>query len=562
MSWRLRPTKPNMERLAKKSLAKVVMAIAIRLASGSRGLRVRRPILPAIIAVALAGTVGACVTTVRYESVPLAVPGLVRSPVKAHLMDGSTIVFSEGVRVGSDRVTGAGARYDIRLNPVAPVTGVALDSVLAMESFRTEVDDTRSAVYGLGGTYAYSAAVVAGMVAIFGSCPTVYSGSDGVELLEAEAFSYSIVPLFESRDVDRLGVGVDEEGDVRLEVRNEALETHYINHLELIEVAHEPVGRVVPDPEGRPLVLSAPLPMQRATDRDGRDVTQLLSSPDDLVYGSSASRIEEAIGSDSGALEDHINLDVRVPAGADRIGLHLRMRNSLLATVLFYDLMLGDRGPRALDWLGEDLGQIGPAVELGQWVTDNLGMRVSVLEEGEWREVASIADKGPLAWDDVAVVVPMDRDRSGASVRIRLAFPADHWRIDHVTPFESAQSVEGRVIPLSTVEAPDGTQRADALQDLASADDSYLVTGPGDSFDAVFRPDAGRAGPGAERERTFLLASQGYYIEWIRQSWLANGRETEPFEPGPEALVEALRRWQAVRDTMEEQFYANRIPVR
>ena len=76
-------------------------------------------------------------------------------------------------------------------------------------------------------------------------------------MLEAEAFSYSIAPMFESRDVDRLAVGVDDQGEVRLEVRNEALETHYINHFELIEVGHASHEQVVRIPREGPSGLEA-----------------------------------------------------------------------------------------------------------------------------------------------------------------------------------------------------------------------------------------------------------------------------------------------------------------
>ena len=529
----------------------------------------RGPMVAAAVMVALAA-VGAChryepgpghVTNVRFESVPLT-PQVVRSPVKAHLMDGSTILFSDGVTLDDSLVTGAGMRYDIQLNPVGAVPGVALDSVVAMESFRTEQDLGRTILYGVPGYFLYGGASTALAVAIFGSCPTVYSEDAGVEVLEAEAFSYSIAPMFEARDVDRLAVGADDRGEVRLEVRNEALETHYINHLELIEVSHPPGERVVPDPEGRPVGLGRPLELRRAADRDGRDVTALLSGRDDVLFTSSVSRIDAAIASGAGEVEDHIELEVPVPSGTTQVGLHLRLRNSLLATVLFYDMMLGDRGARALDWLGRDLGEIGPAAELGQWAADNLGMRVSVLEGGAWREVARIRDKGPLAWDDVAVVVPVSPASSEMSVTIRLAFPADHWRIDHVAPFETARYAEGRVVPLSMIRALDGSEQADMLGNVASSDDSYLATTPGHAFEVVFSPGLSARQDGADGGRTFFLASQGYYIEWIRQSWLTNGRETEPFQPGPEALVEALRRWRAARETMEEQFYATRIPVR
>ena len=532
-----------------------------------------RPVLAAIGAMVLTGGMVTCtVTTLRIETVSPSAAQLVSSPVKAHLRDGSTIMFPNGAFVGDNRVAGTGMRYDIGLTPVNPGStyiAVPLDSVLAMESFRTETDAARTFNYMLGGTAGWLATLI-GACGIaeaiepktcFGSCPTVYSDSAGVKLLEAEAFSYSIVPMFEARDIDRLAAGVNERGEVRLEIRNEALETHYINHLELIEVEHAPGEVVVPDESGHPLALGRPIRGHRATDRDGRNATGVLAERDGLVYASSPSRIDAAIASDGEDVEDHIELTVPVSAGTSRIGLHLRMRNSLLATVLFYEMMLGDRGSRALDWLGQDLGDIGPAVELGQWAADNLGMRVSVLDGDTWREVARIADQGPLAWNDVAVVVPVI---SGATstARIRLSFPADHWRIDHVTPFAAARSTKTRVIPLSATIALDGTHQPAFLSELAWPDESYLVTSPGQGFEAVFRPGPGRRDIEPDRERTFLIAAQGYYIEWVRQKWLVNGREREPFRPGPESLAEALRRWTAARGTMEDQFYATRIPVR
>ena len=120
-------------------------------------LRVRHPFRAAIGTAVLLGAIGSCVTNVRYESVPLAGPRVVRSPVKAHLVDGSTIVFSDGVTIDNSLVTGDGARFDIRLDPVGAVPGVALDSVLAMESFRTETDILNS----IASVYLHTGAITA-----------------------------------------------------------------------------------------------------------------------------------------------------------------------------------------------------------------------------------------------------------------------------------------------------------------------------------------------------------------------------------------------------------------
>jgi len=91
--------------------------------------------------------------------------------------------------------------------------------------------------------------------AIFGSCPTVYSDNGAVD--EAELFSNSIAPLFEARDVDRLRAQPDSKGILRLEIRNEAMETHYINHLQLFEVQHAADEFVLPDTQGHPVVVAA-----------------------------------------------------------------------------------------------------------------------------------------------------------------------------------------------------------------------------------------------------------------------------------------------------------------
>ncbi len=503
---------------------------------------------------------GSCTRTFSYLAVPLASSAqVVESPVKAHLLDGSTIVFADGAVIDDILITGTGARFDIRLDHVGSVSGIALDSVVAMESFLLAESDTlnlESIADVVIGATAGTALLGVACLYLCGSCPTVYSDSLGTERLEAEAFSYSIAPLFEARDIDRLAAGVDEHGEVRLTLRNEFLETHYINHLELIEVAHASDERVVPDPLGRPLVLAQPLPLRQAVNRDGLDVTHVLSRRDSLAYTSSPSRIGTAAASSEGDVRDYIEFEVALPPETAEVGLHLRMRNSLLSTVLFYEMMLGDRGVRALDWLGRDLREIGPAVELGQWAADNLGMRVSVSDGGDWREVARIGDEGPLAWADVAVLVPTGPGPSNGSVRIRLAFPADHWRLDQVTPFGAARHAEGRLIPVSEVRAPDGTEQPRILSQLASPDESYLVTSPGHSFSAVFRPGRDRPDVEPRRNRTFFLASQGYYIEWVRASWLSGGRETTPFQPGPGTLVEALRRWHASREEIEERFHA------
>ena len=58
--------------------------------------------------------------------------------VKAHLTDGSTVVYLRGVEIADPWLLGVGTRYDLALRG-SPVDSLPLDSVVAMESFHETV---------------------------------------------------------------------------------------------------------------------------------------------------------------------------------------------------------------------------------------------------------------------------------------------------------------------------------------------------------------------------------------------------------------------------------------
>lgn len=476
----------------------------------------------------------------------------VSTPVKAHLLDGSTVLYNNGVVVRQDRLVGPGQRYGLRLQLVEVVQSIPVDSVVGMETYRPNTDPIATIGLSFVATTLSAAAITATAAAIFGSCPTVYSDSAGTPVLEAEGFSYSIAPLFEARDVDRLRATAGADGTVRLEVRNEALETHEINALELLETVHQPGQLVAPDGEGHPLALSSLLPPVLAHDRAGHDLTARLSEADGSVFASDTAKLGQASEQDFG---DHIDLTFPPVAQGDSLAVLFRLRNSLLNTVLLYDVMLGSRAARALDWQSRDLSRIGPALELGNWYSSRMGLQVQVPAHDGYRAVGRLRDTGPIAWKDVAIVVP----RPGSdSVRLRLSFPLDNWRIDRVALATVVHRPGMRVLPLARVDGGDARPDTSGLSAMRLVDRRYLETRPGQHFTAVW--DVGPAPAG--KVRTFLLASQGYYTEWIRGNWLATARDTSAFAATDASLVRAMRQWNRSRDSLERRFYASRIPVR
>jgi hypothetical protein len=507
----------------------------------------------------LLSAVGACfiVRRVSVEEVDRAADSVqVRTPVKAHLVDGSTVVYPKGVLVHGARLTGRGTRYDLGLRNPTAIDELSLDSVVGLESFRTSVDG--AATFGLSalataGTIGLTVAVACAIdPKCFGSCPTYYSDSAGTPVLEAEGFSYSIAPLFESRDVDRLRARAGSDGTFRLEVRNEAFETHFLNHFELLEATHAPGEFVGPDPRGHPVAVAGQSSPRAARDRTGRDVRDVLARADGHTYATAPEVLERASVND---LEDEIELAFARTAGEDSVALVLRLRNSLLNTVLLYDLMLGEPGARSLDWQAEELSRVGTALELGSWYTARMGLRIDVRRDGAWVPIARLKDTGPVAWKDVVVPLP---NVPGPELRVRLQFTADNWRIDRAALASSVRRPPLRTLQLGRVITKHGGAEPDAYAGLLAPDGRYLETGPGQAFVATWDVGSGAAGA----ERTFLLASQGYYVEWVRQGWILAGRDTTTFRPGDASLLRALERWRQVQVPLEQRFFATRVPVR
>ncbi len=500
-----------------------------------------------LIAVLLAISVASCVFRgVDVKQVDTRAPVVVKSPVKAHLNDGATVVYPNGVTVTSDALVGPGTKYGLNSGD-AVVQRVALSDVLGMETFRTKVDITSTLLMStLGAVGAFAGSVLLA-VAIFGSCPTVYSGDGTVE--EAELFSSSIAPLFEGRDLDRLKARADATGAVRLHIRNEAMETHYINHLQLVEVRHRPGELVVPDAQGTPVVIGAVSPPTSIHSRDGRDLQALVGAADNEFYLTAADALARQ------DLDDWIDVVLPVEEGATSAAMVFRMRNSLLSTTLLYDVMLAPAGAAALDWLGAGLGRISQAVELGRWHQRRAGLHVQVWQDGAYREVARVPDSGPISWHDVAAVVAVPPGER--SLRVRLSFLADHWRIDQLRVSSAVHPAVSRGVPLADVSDVHGKAEADALGHMRGSDETYLQTSPGQTFVARF--DAGPEP--SEGARTFLLASQGYYVEWVRGSWIRSATTAEPFVPTDAAVQLAMRRWAATRDAFEHKFLTSRVPT-
>jgi len=486
-----------------------------------------------------------------YRMADVGVGWSVTTPVKMHLKDGSTVIFPGGAIFDSSRVVGQGTSYALMSAVGQPRNDVPLDSIVGIEAFEQRVLGAPTVLVSAAATAAGALTTLVILKALFGSCPTVYADTGTGPVLEAEGFSYAIAPLLEHRDIDRLRARSDSNGVIKLELRNEALETHNINQIELVAAAHATDAQVMPNQSGRIVALSGVRSASRITDRAGRDVTPLLASIDGRVFATAPATSASARVGD---LDDWLDIEADDLPPGDSVAVVLRLRNSLLNTVLLYEGMLGGRD--AAEWMTDGLQRLSTLAEMSRWYVATMGMRVS-----SGTATTRLNDVGPIAFRDVAIVLPREK-RDAKRARVRLRFVADNWRIDYAAVSGEVSHPTLSTVPLARVVIPTPHNGGGPIVDtgavtmLSQADDKYLQTLPGQRMILEFNA------PPNTTATTYFIAWQGWYREWLRPEWVRQPARMTAFVPGDSAVLAAMRRWHARQAELEQRFYASPVPVR
>jgi hypothetical protein len=419
-----------------------------------------------------------------------------RSPfLKVHAKDGELYVLSEWhIDEGGRQISGRGER----LNPAREILAngpliVSLDDVALIE---TNVVHTSPGIAALAVVTGISAAVTAFCIAqpksCFGSCPTFYVDGVAGSPLQAEGFSSSVAPSLEARDIDALyrsRLGAD--GALTVTMKNEALETHVVRHVRLLAAPQPAGGRVLRtlDGEFREATDSRALQGCEAPEGDCRGKVQMFDS------------VERFSLTDAEDLARREHIDLQLPAAEGPRGLVIASRQSLASTYLFY---------QSLAYLGHSAGATIAALERGDRTVDHALARlqealgaIEITAEtatGEWTSAGEVREMGPLATDVVVVPLP-----SNATGRIRLRLARGHWRLDYLASVRLGPRVEPVIVEPASVRDAAGRSIPKGL----------LTTLPGDSYTYAFHVPQGSA-------HEIFLDSRGYYLEWMRQEWVAD----------------------------------------
>ena len=121
--------------------------------------RISRSLLPLIMLTTGACTVGRVAVADLHASPPQE-GTRTTAHVRAHLVDGSTVVFRHGASFERGRIRGVGERW--ALGAFAPVRAreVTMDSVVAMEAFHRHIHRKRTMLANVPTAYALLVAIV------------------------------------------------------------------------------------------------------------------------------------------------------------------------------------------------------------------------------------------------------------------------------------------------------------------------------------------------------------------------------------------------------------------
>ena len=485
------------------------------------------------------------------------------TPTKIFLYNASVVLYPEGFQIQNGILKGAGEICLLngttnKLNSIS----VPIDSVAALTYYRFESRGGSilgSVLLGLYGGILTPLSIycLACPKCCFGSCPTIYVDNGRTYELESELFSYCISRYFQESDLDKISLINFPEKSYRVRISNEALETHYIDQFSLMEVNHPMGTQMFPTCDGDFVCTRNLIVPLKVSNRFGEDVTDLVSKRDNIVYRSGDEMVKRI---SDGLTMDKLDIQLNLTSNTKKIKLVFRVRNTLMTTILFYDLVLSSQGVEAIEWTENMQNNYIYAKIFNELYKSYAGFRIKTFQEGSWKLQEITGDFGPIAWKEFAVELPVEAEHDSA--HIRLEFFPDNFMIDYIgydpsSDLNLSYNVNFRQ-PTNIVD-DQRHSKPDLREVLKRPDGQYLITNPGESYYLSYNLLSNDS-----VNTSVFIKSKGYYIEWIRGNWLANHSDNYKFNlfEVDKTLNQLQKSWLINRPVIENKFFETRIPLK
>lgn len=477
--------------------------------------------------------------------------------LKAHLKSGDICILRNTWRVDTvyQFLVGEGDRYDFNRNKKQQGRlTIDLDSVAIFETNQKLAGPENERIAALsilaGLDIVLALYCLTNPKACFGSCPTFYLGSDeNVFYSDAEGFSNSIAPSLEASDIDALNNDRTANRKVSLKMKNEAMETHVVKDVKIYAVPRTGSERVFHTIHNKFFRCRQPLPPKSAKADEG-DCTALLENADKVE------RFSLADSKNMNSKEEIIlSFD---PADLNQAGLVISFRQTMMTTYLIYS---------AFGYMGDEMGSVfaemekrpGPKKDLGGIRRELGDIEVYLWDQStdKWVKQGSFYETGPIAFNHQ--LLPFNKNLSGfkGDLKVRLVLNRGLWRIDYLALAEIIGPAEPIIL------APEKIEYFKTGQEPAlSAADNFsrpIISMPGDIRRFDFRL------PDDSADYELFLYSRGYYLEWMRSSWIKEkdlGKLARMLMVPKMYLKEEAADYKRYETAMEREFWNTKIDHR
>lgn len=433
--------------------------------------------------------------------------------LKTHLKNGDVVILTDSWNIDTtlNMVSGKGIKYDYNrtVKFQGPVT-FPIDSVSIFETNKKLVKPEEARINSLtllaGLNVMITGLCITNPKACFGSCPTFYlNEQENFHFADAEGFSNAILPSMEYHDIDALTHKHLSDSTFSITMKNEALETHCIKNVKLLAYPLKLGERVYQSPTDEFYLCQSNYKVSRAKADEG-DITGLLKDMDKLERFSLANE-------DNLKKSEDIFLEFESVDTSGGLGVIISFRQTLMTTYFIYSAM-GYMGDEVADVFAEMENNSDLKHKLEGGIKKELGnIDIYIWDERkcDWEFTNSLYETGPISINKL--IVPLKTiNTSSNKVKLKLTLNKGLWRIDYV----SLVKINGRVNPIEISPASihnKGKLDVIALREIKSAD-KYLISMPGSEYKFNFNI------PFRNAECELFIYSQGYYLEWMRDSWI------------------------------------------
>ena len=439
---------------------------------------------------------------------------LLKKPfLKAHMRNGDVYVFAENWVIDTIKknVSGQGKKFDF--NRKLTFEGAIVLSIDSVVIFETNIDLKGEKNKQIAGVALLAGADASLGIfcylypkACFGSCPTFYVNPDhDFHYADAEGFSNAISPVMEYTDIDALNNDEINKSSFTLTMKNEALETHCVNNVQLLAFPRTEHQRIFQTPNDHFYLCENITSPITATADEGNILPMLLNK--DLIERWSPADAENLSSKEA----IYLNFE---NTNKLQSGLILNFRQTLMTTYFIYN---------AISYMGDEMGDIFAKLETDPSVREKLSSGIKKelgdievylydASEHEWVLQSGAYETGPIAINQQ--FFPLNNISEANEVKIKIVLNKGLWRIDYAALTNIINEVSPIVIDPTNIKS-NGKNDGGALQDILN-EKSYLISMPGNEFEFLFPL------PDAATDYELFLKSSGYYLEWMRAGWLAD----------------------------------------